>query len=104
RYVGGALLPAEGPALCREIRRRGGRVGAIKNPHGSVTFALREGFLTEFTLTLSGSRRIFDSEVRLDRTATTRISEIGSAKVEVHPGASVILWGLTLRDLAQRCG
>jgi putative heme-binding domain-containing protein len=93
--VAGALLEAEGPAVLRR-RRRGGfpPASAIKDPRGSVTFRVRDGVLTEFALSLSGSRRIFNTEFQLDRTATTTISGIGSAKVEVPADAREIVEAL----------
>ena len=66
----------------------------IKDPSGSVTFRVDGGVLTEFTLTLSGSRRMFDNEVKLDRTTTTKITDVGSAKVEVPEDAREIVEAL----------
>jgi len=93
--VAGALLNAEGPVFFRQRRRRGvPSDAAIKDPRGSVTFRARGGVLSEFTLTLSGSRRLFDNEVKLDRTATTAATDIGSAKVEVPEDAREIVESL----------
>ena len=66
----------------------------IKDPRGSVTFRVDAGVLTEFTLTLAGSRRRFDNEIKLDRSATTKISDIGMAKVEVPEDAREIVEAL----------
>ncbi len=79
--------------------RRGGRGGpggggGIKEPKGSVSFTLKDGILTQLTLALSGSRKFRDNEVKLDRTTTTRFSEIGTTKVAVPPDARAIVEAL----------
>ena len=66
----------------------------IKDPGGSVTFRVDGGVLIEFTLSLAGSRRIFDNEIKLDRSSTTKISEVGTAKVEVPEDAREIVEAL----------
>jgi putative heme-binding domain-containing protein len=97
--VAGELLEAEGPAIFR--RRRGARGGGggfpvtpIQDPRGSVTFRVEGGVLTEFTLALSGSGRLMGNEVKLDRTATTTITDVGAAKVEVPEDAREIVEAL----------
>ncbi len=52
------------------------------------------GVLTEFTLTLSGSRRLFDNEIKLDRTITTNITDVGTTKVDVPEDAKEIVEAL----------
>src|SRR5262249_51390246 len=98
--VAGELLEAEGPVLFR--RRRGGARGGggglpvtrIQDPRGSVTFRIDGGVLTEVALTLSGSRRLMGNEIRLDRTTTTKIGDIGSTKVDVPEDAREIVEAL----------
>ncbi len=91
------LLEAERPSPFR--RRRGDRpAGAggpasapIENPRGSVTFRVVDGFLTEYTLTLGGSRLMFDNQVKLDFKTTTTVSAISATKVEVPADAREIV-------------
>ena len=93
----GRRVPGRGGPPSQGRRSRAGRQpfdAPIKDPRGSVTFRVEAGVLTEFTLTLSGSRRIFDNEVKLDRTTTTKIIDIGSAKVEVPEDAREIVEAL----------
>lgn len=88
--VAGKLLEAEFPAP----RRRGGGGQTevpIKDPKATVVFQIEEGILNEFTLNLSGSRKIFDNEVKLDRSKTTKIAATGSTKVETADDAREIV-------------
>jgi putative heme-binding domain-containing protein len=94
--VAAKLLEADGPP------RRGGRPGRgrdpidapIKDAGGSVTFTVDGGVLVEFTLSLAGSRRIRDNEIKLDRSTTTKISEVATARVEVPADAREIIEAL----------
>jgi putative heme-binding domain-containing protein len=87
----GEILVADGPAF---LRRRGFPGAPINDPRGSATFRVADGMLTEFTLKLSGSRQVFGNEVKLDRTSTTKIAEVGSTKVEVPVDAREIVAAL----------
>src|SRR5262249_24026712 len=90
RPQGGAGAPGAG-------RRDGGGNpfdAPIQDPKGSVTFRIEDGVLTQFTLTLSGSRTIFGNELKLDRTTTTTIADIGSTKVDVPEDAREIVEAL----------
>src|SRR5262249_41552268 len=66
----------------------------IQDPKGSVTFRIEDGVLTQFALALSGSRTIFGNELKLDRTATTTIADIGSPKVDMPEDAREIVEAL----------
>lgn len=95
--VAGQLLEAEIPAP----RRRGGAAAGggpaeqqIKDPRGSVVFQIKGGMLSEFTLNISGPRKVFDNEVKLDRSTTTTIADIGSTKVEAADDAREIVEAL----------
>jgi putative heme-binding domain-containing protein len=84
------LLAAESPFPFR--RRRGGAPdSAIKDPSGSVTFRIVDGALIEFAVKLAGSQRIFDIDIKLDRTSTTKPSALGATKVEVPDDARDIV-------------
>ena len=93
--VAARLLEADAP-------RRGGRPGrgrdpvdtSIKEPRGSVTFRVDGGVLAEFTLSLAGSRKIFDNEIKLDRSTTTKIGEVGTVKIEVPEDAREVVEAL----------
>ncbi|MDG3008231.1 family 16 glycoside hydrolase [Paludisphaera mucosa] len=94
-----AVLPPESAAALLDLEaptRRGSRrvEAPIKGPHGSVEFHIVDGLLTEYALTLGGSRRIGDREVALDRTITTRIVDVGVAKVDVPEDAREIVEAL----------
>lgn len=74
---------------------RGGPFGsAIQNPKGAVTFWIKDGLLTQFTLTLSGTLEMGGNSIKLDRTVTTTIAGIGSTQVEVPADAKEILEAL----------
>jgi putative heme-binding domain-containing protein len=91
------LLEAEVPATFRRRaarRDRGLAAAAIQDPRGSITFHVENGALTEFALTLSGSRRLMDNDLKLDRTSTTQIRDLGVAKVEVPEDAREIVEAL----------
>jgi putative heme-binding domain-containing protein len=90
-----AVLNAEIAANFRQGRRgRGQADAAIKDPRGSVTFRVQGGVLTEFTLALSGTRQLFDNEIALDRTLTTKFSDLGLTKVDVPEDAREIIEAL----------
>ncbi len=74
--------------------RRSRRGAPIKDPAGFVTFRVDRGVLSEFTLKLTGSRRVFDNEIKLDRSTTTKITDVGTAKVEVPDDALEIVEAL----------
>src|SRR5262245_14271444 len=75
---------------------RGGRGGnpyggAITSPQGSVTFWIKDGVLTKFSVGLSGSREFRGEAVKLDRTTATTITDIGSTKPNLAPDAKDIV-------------
>jgi putative heme-binding domain-containing protein len=87
------LLEADGPSSFR--RRRGGTLSApLADPRGSLSFRLESGQLKEFTVTLGGLRRIMGNEIKLDRAATTKITEVGSTKVDMPEDAREIVEAL----------
>ncbi len=97
------LLSAGGPPGSGRRRTGGGAprgggsnpFGApIKDPQGSVTFQIESGVLTGLTLKLSGSRQIFDREIKLDRTTTTTITGLGATRVDVADDAREIVEAL----------
>jgi putative heme-binding domain-containing protein len=98
------LLDFGGPLRFRRRRGRTGRprgsddnplIGPINDPKGSVTFRIRNGVVTGFTLTLSGSREIFGRETRLERSITTSIIGLGTTRVDVPEDAREIVEALT---------
>ncbi len=88
-----ALLEANVPPRRGRPAGRGASAldAPITDPRGSLTFRVKAGVLTEFSLTLGGSRTILENEVNLDRTTTTKISDIGAAKVEIPEDAREIV-------------
>src|SRR5262245_41583160 len=77
-------------------RGRGGRGGgpfggAIANPKGSVMFWIHDGVLTKFSVSLAGSREFRGDQIKLDRTVTTSILDIGTTKAEVAADAKEIV-------------
>ena len=67
----------------------------LKDPRGSVTFRIEDGVLTEFTLAIERlASGLTGNEIKLDRTATTKISDVGTAKVEVPDDAREIVEAL----------
>jgi hypothetical protein len=58
---------------------------AIQNAKGSVKFWLKDGLLSKYEYTVSGSfkRPDNDEEMKLDRTVTVEIKDVGAAKVSV---------------------
>ena len=102
--VTAALSPEVAASLLEAVSppRRGGNPGRgrapsdapIKDPRGSITFVVDGGMLVEFTQSLAGSRRIFDNEIKLDQSTTTKITHVGTAKVEVPDDAREIVEAL----------
>ncbi len=95
--IAGAMLNAAAPVP----RRRGGPSGRggpsdgpIKDLSGTISLRIEGGNLSEFTLTLSGSRLISNNLVRLNHSTTTKIAAIGSAHVVVPEDAREIVEAL----------
>ena len=83
----GGAAPAGGKGA------RGGQPagGAITDPKGSVSYTIKDGVLTKFSVALSGSRDVRGEAVRLDRTTTTTITDIGTTKAAVAADAKEIV-------------
>ena len=94
--VAAKLLDADGPPRRGRPPGRGRDAfdAPIKDPRGSVTFRVDGGVLKEFTLSLAGSRKIRDNEIKLDRSTSTKISEVGTAKIELPEDAREIVEAL----------
>jgi hypothetical protein len=71
-----ALITATG-------RRGGGPPPAITNPRGSVKFWIKDGVLTKYQINVKGSVDRDGEEVKIDRTTTVEIKDIGTTKIEV---------------------
>jgi putative heme-binding domain-containing protein len=97
--VAAELLEAEGPAIFRR-RRAGSSRGSgtfdapLVDPRGALSFRVENGRLSEFTVTLSGLRRVMGNEIKLDRTSTTKITDLGATKVDVQEDAREIVEAL----------
>src|SRR5262245_41360810 len=72
---------------------RGGAAvgGAVNNPSGSITVTVTGGVLTKFSVALAGSREFRGDQLKLDRTTTTTISDIGTTKPNPAPDAKEIV-------------
>src|SRR4029077_8376180 len=72
---------------------RGGRgaVGPMKDAKGTVSFHLKNGLLTEYVVTLSGTREMFGNTDHVTRTTTTTFSDIGSTKIALAADAKEIV-------------
>ncbi|MBI4659552.1 MAG: DUF1080 domain-containing protein [Verrucomicrobia bacterium] len=94
------LLSAGGPGFGGRGGRGGGRGGrggfgaVIKDPSGSITFWIKDGVLTQFALSLSGSVEMGDNQIKLDRTTTTTISGVGATLADTPADAKEIVEAL----------
>src|SRR5687768_14842071 len=67
---------------------RGGGFGApLRDATGTVTFALKDGLLTQYTIALSGTRTISGNEEKQTRATTTTFAAIGSTTVNLPADA-----------------
>ena len=64
-------------------RRDGSEAPTPTDAKGSVKFWIKDGVLTKYETTVSGKISFNDNEMKLDRTATTEIKEVGTSTVEV---------------------
>jgi putative heme-binding domain-containing protein len=73
-------------------RGRGGAFGApIKDPKGTISFAMENGLLTSYSVALNGTREFFGNEAKQTRTVTTSIADVGAAKIGLPADAKEIL-------------
>jgi putative heme-binding domain-containing protein len=82
--------PAGGGRAGQGGRGRGGPP-ILKDPRGSVTFSIKDGVLTQYTVAVSGTREMLGNEEKQSRTTTTIIANIGSTKVELPADAKEIV-------------
>jgi putative heme-binding domain-containing protein len=84
------LLSRAGPG--RGGRRGGGPAGGTwRDPKGSVTFTIKDGLLTRFTLALIATREFRGEATKVMRSTTTTITALGSTKVAVAADAKEIV-------------
>ncbi len=84
--------PAAGGGRGGQRAARGGPPGgAIANPKGNVSCTITNGVLTKFSVALSGSREFRGDQLKLDRTTTTTITDIGNTKPNPAPDAKEIV-------------
>jgi putative heme-binding domain-containing protein len=71
----------------------GGRSGVatLNDVTGTMTFTVKAGQLTGFTIKLSGTRESNGNQDKVSRTATTTFSEVGSTEFELAPDAKEIV-------------
>lgn len=62
---------------------RGGGAPAAKDTSGTVKFWLKDGALTKYEVHAQGTVNGRNGEMKIDRTTTTEIKDVGSTKVEV---------------------
>jgi hypothetical protein len=62
------------------LTRRGGEASEAK---GTVKFWLKDGQLSKYDLKLQGKMSFNGNDVEIDRTTTTEIKDVGSAKIEI---------------------
>lgn len=67
--------------------RRGGNGPEISNASGSVKFWIKDGMITKYEYTVSGSMSFNGNDRDIDRTTTVEISNVGSTEVEVPEAA-----------------
>lgn len=80
-----SLLSFRGP------RRDGSEAPAPTDAKGTAKFWVKDGVLAKFETHVTGKVSFRDNEVEIDRTTTTEIKEVGSAKVEVPEEAKAKL-------------
>ena len=64
-------------------RRDGSEAPTPTDAKGSVKFWIKDGVLAKYETTVSGKITFNDNEMKLDRTATTEIKDVGTSTVEV---------------------
>ena len=68
--------------------RRGGGAGPeISNAKGWVKFWIKDGVLTKFEHNVQGEMSFNNNDIKIDRTTTTEIKDVGTTKVTVPDGA-----------------
>lgn len=81
----GGELTQEGAQKLLSWGGRGAEAPAFQNAKGSIKFWLRDGLLSKYEYTVSGSfkRPDNDEEMQINRTVTVEIKDVGTTKVAV---------------------
>lgn len=86
------LLNAGGPGGGRGGRGgRGDGAPALRDAKGTVSFAIKDGVLVQYAVTVTGTREVFGNTEKQSRTTTTVIADIGSTKVALPADAKEIV-------------
>jgi len=88
---GGNNRGAAGPPLGGGRGGRGGFGAPLKDAKGTMAFTLKNGLLTAYSVTLSGTREMLGNEEKLTRTTTTTFEKIDSNKVDLPADAKEIV-------------
>lgn len=64
-------------------RRDGSEAPTPAGAKGSVKFWIKDGVLTKYETAVAGTISFNDNEMKLDRTATTEIKEVGATKLDI---------------------
>jgi hypothetical protein len=67
--------------------RRGGNAAEPKNAKGSIKIWVKSGALSKYVVNVQGSVNFNGEDRDVDRTTTTEIKDVGTAKVEVPEAA-----------------
>lgn len=85
-----ADLTEEGAKALMAFGRRGGGGGnapQISDAKGTVKFWIKDGVLSKMQYTVQGKMTVNNEDREINRTTTTEIKDVGSAKVEVPADA-----------------
>ncbi len=81
-------LTEEGAKQLLSFGRRGGGAGPeISNAKGWVKFWIKDGVLTKFEHHVQGEMSFNNNDMKIDRTTTTEIKDVGTTKVAVPDAA-----------------
>lgn len=68
-------------------RRGGGAAPEISNAKGWVKFWIKDGVLTKFEHNVQGEMSFNNNDMKIDRTTTTEIKDVGTTKIAVPDAA-----------------
>jgi hypothetical protein len=82
-YTGELTEESVKALLTSGFRARSGDGPAVQNPRGSVKLWTKDGVLSKYVFEVNGTMSFNNNDVRMDRTTTVEITNMGSTRVEV---------------------
>jgi len=76
-------------------RREGSEAPTPTDARGSARFWVKDGLLSKLEVHVEGTMKFNENEMKIDRTTTTEVKEVGSTKLEIAEEAKQKLEGAT---------